>query len=97
MQEALDMHNAWADHLAASGSSAGIWAWFTGLGAGQTEHDYKIVTGFADHNAAGAEWERFTNGGGWRKAAELNTGATSCDSARLYNSRTVRNGNVAPD
>jgi hypothetical protein len=95
--QALAVHDAWAEHLTATGSQAGVWIWFSGFGAGDVDYDYKIVVGHADHNSVGADWENFTNGRGWMKAVEINAGVVSCDSPRVYNSATVRNGNVRPN
>jgi hypothetical protein len=93
--DAMAVHQAWAKHLDANGSKAGMWAFFPGAGNNNPEWDYKIVVSHPDYISFGADWDNFTNGQGWRKAMELGSGkVVSCDSPRVYHSATVRNGGV---
>ena len=95
VQDAMAAHQAWAKHLDSIGSKAGVWAFFPGAGQNNPEWDYKIVSSYPDYVAYGAEWEAFTNGQGWAKAAQNFGGTPSCDSQRVYQSTTVRNGGVS--
>lgn len=95
VQDAMAAHQAWAKHLDATGSKAGVWAFFPGAGQNNPEWDYKIVSSYPDFVAYGADWEAFTNGQGWAKAAQTFGGITSCDSQRVYQTTTVRNGGVS--
>ena len=96
VQDAMAVHQAWAKHLDATGSKAGMWAFFPGPGNNNPDWNYKIVVGHPDYISYGADWESFTNGQGWRKAQELGSGkVVSCDSPRVYHTVTVRNDGVS--
>jgi hypothetical protein len=96
LPDSMAAHRAWATHLDATGSKAGMWAFFPGFGNNNPEWDYKVVTSYPDYLAFGADWEAYTNGQGWRKAMELTAGVVSCDSPRLYHSTTVRDAGINP-
>lgn len=95
VQDSMAAHRAWAKHLDTTGSKAGMWAFFAGFGHDNPEWDYKIVASHPDYLSFGADWEAYTNGQGWQKAMEISGGIVSCDSPRVYQSTTVRNGGVA--
>lgn len=93
--DAMGVHQAWSKHLDATGSKAGMWAFFPGAGQNDPEWDYKVVVSHPDYLSYGADWDNFTNGQGWRKAMEMGSGkVVSCDSPRVYHSVTVRDGGV---
>jgi hypothetical protein len=95
--DAMAVHQAWSKHLDATGSKAGMWAFFPGAGQNNPEWDYKIVVSHPDYISYGADWESFTNGQGWKKAMEIGSGSVvSCDSPRVYHSVTVRNAGIKP-
>jgi hypothetical protein len=94
--QVLAAHRGWADHLTAKGSKAGQWLFFPGPGAGDVSWDHKVVTGYGDYQSYGADFEGFTNGGGWREQAKL-ADTVACGSARLYTSELVRDGGVKPN
>ncbi|RLQ21790.1 hypothetical protein DWB85_10915 [Seongchinamella sediminis] len=97
VMDAMKVHRAWAEHLASTGSKAGMWAFFPAAGQADIEWSHKIVVGHPDYLSYGADWERFANGQGWRKAMELTAGGeVSCDSPRVYHSVTVRNDGINP-
>jgi len=95
--DAMEIHQAWSKHLDATGSKAGMWAFFPGAGNNDVDWNYKIVMSHPDYISYGADWENFTNGQGWRKAMEMGSGnVVRCDSPRVYHSVTVRNAGVKP-
>lgn len=103
--DALAVHRAWAKHLDSIGSKAGMWVFFPGFGTNERNddddsaapgYDYKIVASHPDMKSVGAYWENYTNGGGYMKGMELGAGVLTCDSPRIYDSRTIRNGNFDP-
>jgi hypothetical protein len=94
--DAMAAHQAWAKHLGDTGSKAGMWAFFPGAGQNNPTWDYKIVSGYPDYVSYGADWESYTNGQGWATAGKIFDGVTSCDSQRVYQTTTVRDGGVGP-
>ena len=96
LADAFAMEQAWGAHMESLGSKAGGWLWFPGWGLGDIEYDYKRVIGHPDYPSAGADFESFTNGQGFVKAGEIFGGNVVCDSPRVYATRLVRNGGVAP-
>jgi len=105
VQDAMAAHNEWVKHLNDNGSKAGLWVFWPGFGSNEKgddigpsgiSYDYKIVGAHPDMRSIGADWESFTNGGGWRKAQELTNGVLQCDSPRVYSSKNIRNGNFNP-
>ena len=96
VQEAMAAHRQWAAYLDSVGSKAGMWAFFPGAGNNNPGWDYKIVSSYPDFVAYGADWEAYTNGQGWAKGQQIAGGIVSCDSPRVYQSTTVRNGNLNP-
>ena len=96
MQDAMAAHRAWAAHLDAIGSNVSMWAFFPGAGTNNPEYDYKMVSGYMDLAAYGADWEAYTNGQGWAKAGSIYDGVVSCSSQRVYQTTTIRDGGVKP-
>lgn len=96
MEDALAAHQAWAKHLDATGSKAGMWVFFPSFGQNNPAWDYKVVTSHPDYNSFGADWENYANAQGWMKAMEIAGGIVSCDSPRVYHSTTVRNDGINP-
>jgi len=94
--DAMAANRAWAKHLDATGSKAGMWVFFQAAGTNDSEHDYKVVSSFPDFEAYGADWEAYTNGQGWAKAGQIYGGVTDCGSQRVYQTTTVRDGGVGP-
>ena len=95
MQDAMAANRAWAKHMGDTGSKAGIWTFFPGAGSSDPEYDYKMVSGYPDYMAYGADWESYTNGQGWAKAGQIFGGVTDCGSQRVYQTTTVRDGGVS--
>jgi len=53
------------------------------------DYDFKWVTA-SSWSEFGEGWDRFANGGGWRKSRETFDGLLDCDTPRLYSSIQVR-------
>ena len=96
IEEAVEAHQTLAQNRFSQGSKSGAWAFFPGSGHNNPDWHYKVVTSYGDLNEWGAAWERYTNGQGWLAARELTAGVVSCDSPRVYQSATVRDGGVNP-
>jgi hypothetical protein len=92
--DAFAMEQAWSEQMSASGSKAGTWLWYPGWGLGDIDYDYKRVIGHPDYPSTGADFESFTNGRGYEKAAGIFAGSVSCDSPRVYSTHLVRDGGV---
>jgi hypothetical protein len=90
--EAYAKHVAWAEYLDSKGSKAAMWAFYPGLGAGETDFDYYMVTAYGNYSDLAATSEILTNGGGWMEAAKLFAGTVSCDGPRVYDSQLRRSG-----
>lgn len=96
VQDAMAANRAWSANLDSIGSKAGVWAFFPGAGQNNPTWNYKLVYSYPDYLAYGADWEAYTNGQSWAKAQQIFGGTVSCDSQRLYQSVTVRDGGVGP-
>ncbi|MEH6550782.1 MAG: hypothetical protein V7744_12410 [Pseudomonadales bacterium] len=97
VMDSMAAHREWAKHLDATGSKAGMWAFFPGFGYTDSDTDYMIVVSHPDYISMGADWENYTNGQGWAKGMELAKGVVTCDSPRVYYSELVRNGGMKPN
>lgn len=74
----------WAEHMRSSGSTAGTWHWFPIYGGGDAEFDYKVVNAYTNYSELGADWERFSNGGGREASTDIFGDIDDCDDARVY-------------
>lgn len=79
------------DFLIENGSDAGHWVLRRGVGEeADASYDFKWVTAYTSFDALGHGFDLYYNGGGQQQLeAELGR-IMSCDSARIYNSRLVR-------
>ncbi len=75
---------AWAKHMTNAGSTAGTFHWFPVYGGGDAEYDYKVVNAYENYTELGADWERFSNGGGREASTEIFGDIDDCDDARVY-------------
>ena len=75
---------AWAKHMTSAGSTAGTFHWFPVYGGGDAEFDYKVINAYANYTELGADWERFSNGGGREASTEIFGDIDECDDARVY-------------
>ena len=96
VEGAVEAHQTIAQNRFSNGSRSGMWAFFPGAGNNNPDWDYKIITNFADLAAWGVAWEQYANGKGWRAERELTAGVVSCDSPRVYQAKTVRDGGINP-
>ena len=98
LAEGITPDKAYESHLKMSAwwksqeSTAGTWLFYPGYGSGSTDMDYYVVAAYANYTELGKDFERFTNGGGWMKAAEFFDGVADCDGARVYEAKLVRSG-----
>ena len=63
---------------------------FPACGDAKLDMDFKMVTSYDSHTAAGSAWEKYGNGGGWMKRNEIMGDMLRCDTTRVYNDKTVR-------
>ncbi len=92
MGEALAAHGESSGMMRGMGSEALSWVFTPALGAGDMDFDYYSVVGHPSRAALGANFDRFYNGGGWQKSADIMADVASCDSPRLYHAHPVRSG-----
>jgi hypothetical protein len=71
------------------GSAASQWLFFPAFGA-DVDYDFKMVTAHTNYASLGADYERYGNGGGFMKAAEIIGDKFDCGTSRVYRSTMVR-------
>ena len=81
----MDGLRAWGDYMTEQEYNNGLWIMFPAFGSGDMEFDFKQVTAFESHAAAGTAWDKYGNGGGWQKRQELLGDKLSCNVSRVYN------------
>lgn len=81
---------AWAKHMTSAGSTAGTFHWSPIYGGGDAEYDYKVVNAYENYTELGADWERFSNGGGREASTEIFDDIDECDDARVYIATSIR-------
>lgn len=84
----------WVEHLAEAGSEAAFYHWMPMFGGGEAEFDYKVVFAYADFNSLGATVEHIANGGGREESSEIFGDIDDCDDARVYLTRSIREGKI---
>ncbi len=82
--------SAWAEHQGANGFQNSTYMMFPIWGESDDSYDFKVVTGYDDHSAMGADYELMGNGGHWVTEMELLGGLVNCDSPRVYDASFVR-------
>ncbi|MBN7799158.1 hypothetical protein [Parahaliea mediterranea] len=90
IEQAMAAHGKTSAMMRDMGGKASSWVFVPALGAGDIEFDYYHVVlhdSFAD---LGGNFDRYFNGGGYRKAGDAMKGVAACDSPRLYHARRVR-------
>jgi hypothetical protein len=80
----------WSQHLADTGSKAGIWHWYPVYGGGGAEFSFKWLEAFENLADLGADYESFGNGGGFVTNGRLFNHLISCDSSRAYLAKSRR-------
>lgn len=81
---------SWSAYQEESGYSNGAWMMFPVYGGGGVEFDFKLVDGYDNHTALGADYDRYGRGGDYVKYGELLGDKLECDDARVYNARIRR-------
>jgi len=76
---------AWADYMTEQEYNNGLWVLFQAFGSGEEDFDFKSVTTYENHAAAGAAYDKYGNGGGWQKRRELLGNLLDCNVSRVYN------------
>ena len=89
-EEAFAGIGALVEYQQANGYTHGSWAMFPVYGVSDLDYDFKIVDSFADHAGAGLAFDKIA-GGDWEKQEELIGDLLSCDIARVYDAKVVRN------
>ena len=82
---------AWGDYMTEQEYGNGVWIMFPAFGSGDMKFDFKSVTSYANHAAAGTAYDKYANGGGWQKRMELLGDKLDCDVSRVYNATFRRN------
>jgi hypothetical protein len=80
----------WADYMTEQEYNNGVWLMFPAFGDAGMDMDFKMVTSYESHAAAGSAWEKYGNGGGWMKRNEIMGDTLSCDTSRVYNATARR-------
>lgn len=80
----------WAEHMTSAGSTAATFHWFPTFGGGEADYDYKVVNAYSSFSELGADWERYSNGGGREASTGIFGDIDDCDDARVYNAKVVR-------
>lgn len=91
IDDVMPAMRAWGEYRSAHGSGAGMWVLFPAYGGGGAEFDFKFVVSHRNHEALGADYDQYTQGG-YTKAAELFSGVVDCDESRAYNAVWKRDG-----
>ncbi|MGK0375427.1 MAG: hypothetical protein ACJA2E_001906 [Arenicella sp.] len=86
--EAIGKMNAYQSE---QGSAASQWLFFPAFG-GEVDYDFKMVTAHTNYASLGADYERYLNGRGFMKAAEIIGDKFDCGTTRVYRSTMVRSG-----
>jgi hypothetical protein len=91
MPAAMEALRNMNDYQAKQGSEASQWVFFPAFG-GDTDYHFKMVTAHTNYTSLGADYERYTNGGGFMQAAELIGDKFKCGNTRVYRSTKIRSG-----
>lgn len=84
---------AFSSYMSEQGSVASQWIFFPVYGA-DADYDFKMVEAYPNYSQLGADYERYGNGGGYIKSAEMLNEHFECGTTRIYNSTKVR-GEIA--
>jgi hypothetical protein len=82
---------AWSEYRSGHGSGSGMWMLIPAYGGGGADFDFKFVVSHRNHEALGADYDQYAQGG-YAKAGELFNGLMDCDESRVYNAVTKRDG-----
>ncbi len=85
------------DYMEANDFKSGAWAmWPVFGGEGEPDWDFKWVTSYANYTDFGKAYQHNANGGGRQKMNEIMGDSLDCDTARVYDARTVRRVTAEP-
>jgi hypothetical protein len=85
-------HKSMSEQMRAMGGKGASWVFYPGLGS-NVDFDYWQVIAFKNYEELGMATDMYTNGGGWKKAAEIMGPVVSCGGSSVWNARLVRSGN----
>jgi hypothetical protein len=89
--EAHDAIIEYTEFLTENGSDAGHWIMRPGVGEeADADYTFKWVTAYTSYASLGHDFDLHFNGGGAQRLNQLTGRIMSCDSARVYNSRLLR-------
>jgi hypothetical protein len=91
-EAAIKAHGKASAAMRGKGMEANSWLFYPGLGMGDVDFDYYLVSTFKDYPALGNTFEVYNNKGGWQDRMAAMKGVTSCDSPRVYDAVQVRAG-----
>jgi hypothetical protein len=80
---------AFSNYMSEQGSVASQWIFFPVYGA-EVDYDFKMVEAYPNYTELGADYERYGNGGGYIKSAEMLNDLFECGTSRIYNSTKIR-------
>ena len=90
-EDSFAAHKALSDAMRAMGGKGASWAFYPGLGS-NVDFDYWQVIAFKNYTELGMATDMYSNGGGWKKAAEMLGPVVSCEGTSVWNARLVRAG-----
>lgn len=90
--DSYNAHKKMSDVMRGMGGKGASWLFYPGLGTAE-ELDYWSVIAFKSYSELGEATEMWTNGGGWKKGAEILGPVSSCESSSVWNAYLVRGGN----
>ncbi|TDG12720.1 hypothetical protein E2F43_14180 [Seongchinamella unica] len=89
--DSFGAHKAMSEAMQGMGSKGASWLFYPGLGS-NVDFDYWQVIAFKNYSDLGLTTEMYTNGGGWKKAAEILGPVVSCGGTSVWDARLVRAG-----
>lgn len=93
VDEAIDAVRAFANYMAQQGSKASQWVFYPVWGP-TTDVSFNWVEIYPNYTQLGADFERYGNGGAYKKADELLMGTVDCRHASISRATKVREANV---
>ena len=90
--DSYNAHKKMSEVMRGMGGKGASWIFYPGLGTAE-DLDYWQVIAFKNYAELGETTEMWTNGGGWKKGAEILGPVTSCESSSVWNAYLVRGGN----
>ena len=97
LEEGKNLNDSYAAHktlseaMQAMGGKGASWIFYPGLGS-NVDFDYWQVLAFKNYTDLGMATDMYTNGGGWKKSAEILEPVVSCGGTSVWDARLVRAG-----